>query len=218
MENSNKLIFKPKEYNFKTGVAVTINSEKITAKHSKGTSFINSENIDNLNFKKVLQPKMSVGGMQFRLIGLSLLFLFIMSSFMDTQTQWKVGLPIFFIVAVLNVGFYLFGFIDAMLELKIYRGIINKYFSDEGFNVSIGNKSGNNIDFLTLIDEQNVIEELKKKLEELKLFISNKQEQNNNNQIATSNLDELKKLGDLYKNKIITEDEFEKKKMELLNK
>ena len=80
--------------------------------------------------------------------------------------------------------------------------------------MTIGNKSGNNIELIAQLDDLELIKELEQKIYELKKSAT---KQNNPIiQSQSSNLDELKKLGELLNAGIIGQDEFDKKKKQLL--
>jgi hypothetical protein len=60
---------------------------------------------------------------------------------------------------------------DAMLQLNAFERIIYHFFSNHYFYVTIGNKSGNNIEFIALLDEEHKLKEIDKCLSNLKLVV-----------------------------------------------
>ena len=58
--------------------------------------------------------------------------------------------------------------IDDFMDLKIYRGIIKSYFSKDIIKVTIGNNSGNNIEFVTFPSDKEKITQLEIAINELK--------------------------------------------------
>jgi glycerophosphoryl diester phosphodiesterase len=79
--------------------------------------------------------------------------------------------------------------------------------------VTIGNKSGNNIEIIAQQEDLELIKELETKIYELK-----KSAVKNDAPViqSSSNLDELKKLSELLNAGVITQTEFEQKKKQLL--
>ena len=102
--------------------------------------------------------------------------------------------------------------IDSFLELGITNNIINNFFSNKGYHVTIGSKSGNNIEIIALIEDLELIKELETNIYELKKSVV----KNDAPIMQSSNLDELKKLSELLNSGIITQTEFEQKKKQLL--
>lgn len=76
-----------------------------------------------------------------------------------------------FLVMLIAVFAFIIEVIDAFLELGLYNKLIGHFFSDKGYQVTIGNRSGNNIVFFAMLDELRRVKELDKKLEELKAYI-----------------------------------------------
>ena len=108
--------------------------------------------------------------------------------------------------------FFLITVIDSFLELGITNNIINNFFSNKGYHVTIGSKSGNNIEIIALIEDLELIKELETNIYELKKSVV----KNDAPIMQSSNLDELKKLSELLNSGIITQTEFEQKKKQLL--
>jgi hypothetical protein len=198
-----------KTYRFKTGVVVGITKEEIYAKDNSGIDKMSAKNIDALSYEEQIQPRISPAGLctiPFTLGALMMIF-------------WggdnnKLGL---FLVIIGAVGF-VFIFFDAMLQLNLARTLIAKVWSYKGYAVTIRNNSGNNILFYTDLTELKKIKEVENKISELKLFLSSTKETATNGQqpVSNSNLDELKKLAELFASGIITQEEFDMKKRELL--
>jgi hypothetical protein len=126
-------------------------------------------------------------------------------------------MPFFLFLVGVNFLLFLLMFFDSMLHTNLYRKIIHKYFSNHGYLITIGNQSGNNIEFVSNDDEMVKIKKLESCLNKLKSEVENKTIVSEKpNVTATSNLDEIKKLGELYKNGILTEEEFKNKKEQIL--
>lgn len=115
---------------------------------------------------------------------------------------------------------------DAFLETGLYDKVILRFFADRGYAVTIGNKSGNNASLFAMESDFPKIKKLETAISDLKHFLENKQAQPtivtptpepNIKPSSTTQLDDLKKLGELFQSGILTKEEFEKKKTELLN-
>lgn len=210
-------IFAPKTYRFDTEVTIKLDNQKVSATDGSSNSSIDAQDIDNLTFIENWEGKVTVGGFWFRIIGISALIAIASEMFFG---GWSLGsFGVTFILIIINVIVSAVVVIDALFELNFIRGIIRSYFSYDFYQVAIGNNSGNNIEFIANIDEVGKLKDLDKKISELKS--NNKKKASNKQPIQQpvnqgTNLDELKKLGELFKNGILTQEEFDNKKAELL--
>jgi hypothetical protein len=205
--------FEPQTFTFNTEVKIEIGLNKITLNSSNGNSNIPSQNFDNFTFVEHSETSLSPAGLWFRCVGISIVILIIgMFKFDDYQLM-----PFFLFLVGVNFLLFLLMFFDSMLHTNLYRKIIHKYFSNHGYLITIGNQSGNNIEFVSNDDEMVKIKKLESCLNKLKSEVENKTIVSEKpNVTATSNLDEIKKLGELYKNGILTEEEFKNKKEQIL--
>ncbi len=234
--------FESQIFRFSSGVVVDLNENKLIAKADNGSTSIDAKNIDNVKYIKFTQPRLSVIGMITRtLIGGCLLALFIDlifvndewgaiffdASIKDIFFGWLA--IIIFVGSFLLAGFIWFVFVfDAFLETGLYEKFILRFFADRGYAVTIGNKSGNNASLFAMESDLPKLKKLETAISDLKHFLENKQPlpqqsivtptpEQNIKPSSTTQLDDLKKLGDLYQSGILTKEEFEKKKVELLN-
>ncbi|MCK0123898.1 SHOCT domain-containing protein [Gelidibacter sp. F2691] len=208
-----KYTFEPQTFNFDTEVKIGIGLDKITLTSSNGNSSIQSQNFDNFTFVEHYETSLSPAGLWFRCVGVSIVILIIgMFKFDDYQLM-----PFFLFLVGVNFILFLLMMFDSMLNTNLYRKVIHKYFSNHGYLITIGNQSGNNIEFVSNDNEMDKIKKLESSLNKLKNEVEKKSTPlEKPNVTTTSNLDEIKKLGELYKNGILTEEEFKNKKEQLL--
>ena len=204
--------FQPKKYQFENGVIVDINQDKITVAINNDKKTMNAENIDNFGYQEYNEPMMAPSTLLFWIIGGSFGFVGLSELFFGGWSFFSWSFT--FILVIINVIIFLIFMIDELLELRIFRSIIANHFTNEGIQVAIGNNSGNNLEMIVFKEEQSKVSDLEKTIEELRTF--KKETSQINNVASTSNLDELKKLGELLESNIITKEEFELKKSELL--
>lgn len=230
--------FASKIFRFNSEVVVEVNEDQVIAKAENGSQNIESKNLDNFSYIDHIEVKLTPIGLAFRILvfgvlGSVILSLFVKNgwgalvfdaSFKDIVIEWIAVIGFF-------LSIFLFGFImvtwmfDAFLETNLYNNFIKNRLSYKGYAVTIGNKSGNNILFLALEDELKKVKDLEAKINELKKHIQLQVPQQperpvtQTNSVSTSNsLDDLKKLGELYQSGILTKEEFDQKKTEILNK
>lgn len=204
--------FQPKKYQFENGVVLDINEQKIILTINNDKKTLNAENIDNFAQQEHIEPTMSRGTLLFWIIGISFGMVALSEIYLGGWSFFSWSLT--FILIAINIVIFLIFMIDELLELGIFRRIIQHYFSNEGILFTIGNNSGNNLDIIVYKEEHSKVLDLEKTIEELRIF--KKETSQINNVVSTTNLDELKKLGELLESNIITKEEFETKKSELL--
>lgn len=103
--------------------------------------------------------------------------------------------------------------------VKVWNNVMNKYFSNHNYHVTIGSKNGKDLNFLTdLTDiDKDKIEKLKTIVEQIKSTLyqesikSTKEASKPNDYIK-----ELNSLNELLKNGVITQEEFDLKKKKIL--
>ena len=222
---SSNVIFNATSFEFGTGVKISLNSDKVVGSWNGGGANIDAINLDNFSYYEYWESKLSPAGLWFRFIGISALIVIVSEFAFGGWSSESWG--IFGVLFVINALVFILFMFDALMELNIFQSIIKNFFSNQCFYVTIGNKSGNNIEFYALLTERNKLLNLDKEIKELKKSISNfnalsetlKQTHSNNlsrNNIPKSDLDNLQQLGELYKNGILTEEEFKLKKNQIL--
>ena len=223
---SSNVIFNPTSFEFGTGVKISLDSDKVVGNWNGGGAKIDSINLDNFSYNEFWDSKLSPGGLWFRFVGISALIVIISEFAFGGWSLESWG--IFGILFVINILVFMLFMFDALFELNIFRSIIKNFFSTHCYYVTIGNKSSNNIEFYALLSERNKLLNLDKEIKELKKSISNSNtlsealklnHSHNNltqNNIPKSDLDNLQQLGELYKNGILTEEEFKLKKNQIL--
>lgn len=213
----NEKLFKPKTFSFETGLTLSINEDKVLANGEGGIASIDSPHLDNFSYQEDWEYRNTPIIIYARFLGILSLLIILFSLIVFGWSGILVG---FLVILLINAIGWIFSIFDAILDLNILNGIVRKFFSNHFYKVTIGNKSGNNISFYTLLDEKNKLIEIEKLMTSLKSLIASKAnkttQQNNETTQNSSNLDELKKLGELYKSGVLTQDEFESKKKELL--
>ncbi len=229
--NSESNSFDVKTFRFDTDVNVYVTTEGIKATANNGSTNIEAKNLDNFSYIDYVEPKLSPIGMATRVLVFGWLGAFALTFFV--KDEWAVlffeANPkdlffgwlaiVIFILSFLLAGFIWTSFVmDMFLETGLYDQIIVRYFAHKGYQVTLGNRSGNNIVFFAMDYELSKIRILEKKMQELKSYFELNKSQTTQPQVNATNLDELKKLGELYQNGILTKDEFDKKKVELLSR
>ncbi len=202
----------PKTFNFKSGVAVETTKDKVTATDPNYNNSIQIADLGNLSYVEHTEQRMSFVGVLSRMFVIGLLLL-IFSKMIFSKINLESQATYFGIILMgLAFVFFLITVIDSFLELGITNNIINNFFSNKGYHVTIGSKSGNNIEIIALIEDLELIKELETNIYELKKSVV----KNDAPIMQSSNLDELKKLSELLNSGIITQTEFEQKKKQLL--
>ena len=199
----------PKTFNFKSNVTIETNKDKVTATAPNYNKSIQSADLDNFSYVEHSEQRMSFVGVLSRMFVIGLL-LVILNKVLFGKFQLE-SQAIFMGCTLMGLAFVLFliTVIDSFLELGFTNSIINNFFSNKGYHVTIGNRSGNNIEIIAQLDDLELIKELESKIYELKKSVV----KNDTPVIQpNSNLDELKKLGDLLNAGIIDKAEFEHKK------
>ena len=203
-----------KSFKFETGVTISIGTKEITAKDKSGEDKMDSVNLDSFTFEQFAEPRISPSGLSS--IPLVLGLLIVVFGGGDGTPFFYLGI----LILIFGIVALVFTVIEAMLEGNISRQLIAKFYAHKGYAITIGNKSGNNIQFVADLNELSKIKEVEKQLDELKQHLfkveSAKPQQTTVIQNESSNLDELKKLGELLEAKVITQEEFDQKKKELL--
>lgn len=202
-----------KTFDFKSGVTVETNKDKVTATANNYNNSIQTADLDNFSYVDHTEQRMTFVGLLARMFVIGLLIV-ILSKVLFGKFQME-SQAIFIGCAIMGISFLGFALfcIDLMLELGITNNLISNFFSNKGYHVTIGNKSGNNIEIIAQLDDLELIKELETKIYELK-----KSAVKNDAPViqSSSNLDELKKLSELLNAGVITQTEFEQKKKQLL--
>lgn len=204
----------PKTFNFKSGVAIETNKDKVTATALNYNKTIQSSDLDNFSYVDHLHQRLTFWGLLARLFAIGLLFLiFSKAIFQKLNLETQATYLGVLLVGLSFLGLILF-VIDITLELGIMNSVINQFFSNKSYYVTIGNKSANNIEFYALLEDLELIKELESEIYELKKLAV----KNDTLKVypKSTNLDELKKLAKLLNSGIITQTEFDQKKKQLL--
>ncbi|MCG2610648.1 SHOCT domain-containing protein [Flavobacterium sp. SM15] len=203
----------PKTFNFKSGVIVETNKDRITTTAPNYNKTIQSGDLDNFSYVEHTEQRMTFVGVLARMFVIGLLLL-IFSKMIFSKINMESQATYFgFILIGLAFVLFLVMVVDSFLELGITNNIVNNFFSNKGYYVTIGNKSGNDIEIIAQLEDLELIKELESKIYELKkLAVKNDAPPVQQN----SNLDELKKLAELLNAGIIDQTEFDQKKKQLL--
>lgn len=187
-------------FRFVNGAVLNIDENNITLSLSSDKNIIETKMLDTISYNLYFENRISPGGLYQRMFWIPLtatLFL-----------NWKFSLMIYVYLAILVVIFVF----DTMLELNLCRSIVNRYFSNNYYHVEISSKTGKNINFYVSVDELNKIKNVEKSLIDLKKHLAD-------NTVKTEVInyyDDLKKLNDLLNSGIITQQEFDLKKTQIL--
>ena len=225
MENK----FELQIFRFGSGVVAELNEEKLLVKADNGASTIESKNLDNFKYLDFVKVRLSPFGLIARTVGIGFLLLLFCGSEVKAATfQSNIIQSLMFYAAIILFIIAVLAFfaliLDSFLEFHLYERLVMNYFANRGYAVTVGNKSGNNIVFFALENELNKVKKMEGAINDLKIHLETKQTQqvtpiaNNQNNTSDAMLDNLKKLGELYQTGILTKEEFEQKKTELLNK
>jgi len=204
----------PKTFSFKSGVTVETNKDKVTATAPNYNKTIQCSDLDNFSYREHAEQRITIIGLLSRMFVVGLLLL-IVNKVLFGKFHLE-NQAIFMGCVLMGISFlaFLFTVVDSFLELGVTNSIISNYFSNKCYYVTIGNKSGNNIEFYAHLEDLEQIKELEQKVYELKKSAVKKD--NPVIQPQSSNLDELKKLAELLKAGIIDQTEFDQKKKQLL--
>lgn len=203
-------------YIFSSGVTIDINKDKIIATATNYSNTISFGNLDNFRYNETSKSRITTIGLMARTLALSF-FLMIFNKVLSFKNPhlsdilFYSGLLLMLLTFVSFLAFTL----DVFLEFRFFDTIISNFFTDKGYLVIIGNKSGNNMEFYANTDDLKLIQELESEVYDIK----NKYDEGFkiDNKIGNGYLDELKKLGDLLRDGILTQVEFDIKKKELLS-
>jgi hypothetical protein len=207
---------------FNTGVVVTFLNDSLNVKASNYNSSIDYKNLDNYTYKHVSVPKVTPFALAVRtlVLGWACAFaiivpvkdewgaLFFTASSLDIFLAWS-SIIIFvssFLISGLILWVHLF---SAAMQTSFLSRFINTYFSEHRILAIIGNKSGNNIEFYVLDNEVSKIKRVEEKISDRKKFTTNDTHQN-------EFYSDIKKLKKLYEEDIITKEEFDLKKKQIL--
>lgn len=204
----------PKTFNFKSGVTVETSKDKVTTTAPNYNKTIQAGDLDNFSYVDHTEQRISFIGLLARMFVIGLLLLIVNKVLFGKFHMEKQAIFMGCLLMGLAFVLFLITVIDSFLELGFASNIINNYFSNKGYYVTIGNKSGNNIELIAQLDDLELIKELETKIYELKK--SAVKQDAPVIQAKTSNLDELKKLADLLNAGIIDQAEFDLKKKQLL--
>lgn len=202
-----------KTISFAPDTIITFEESKMTFRGQGVNNYINNENLDTVSYISVSQRRIGFIALWFRLslyvALLGVVMIVVEGLLFDTAES---------VVAMLTTGLVVGGIaplllflmvVDLMIGTNVTNSILDKYYSLNAFKVTIGNKSGNNIDFHVALDEESGLIALRECIERIK---ANTGVQSN----TSSDLDGLRKLDSLLKDGILTREEFDLKKKQLL--
>lgn len=210
------------KFNFDTGVIITFQNDSLNVNSTNYNSSINYDNLDNYTYKNVTQPRVTPFALAVRtlVLGWAIAYtitipikdqwggIFFTASSSDIFLAWLA--IIIFAGSFLISGLIFWGYVFSVaMETSFLSRLINNYFSDHGILVTIGNKSGNNIEFYAFDNEISKINEVEKE-------ILNKRKSITDNTSLSTSYSDLKKLKELHEEGVITEHEFDLKKKQIL--
>lgn len=210
------------KFNFETGVVITFQNDSLNVNSTKYNSSINYDNLDNYTYENVTQPRVTPFALAVRtlVLGWAIAFtitipikdewggIFFTASSSDIFLAWAS--IIMFAVSFLISGLIFWGYVfSAAMQTSFLSRLINNHFSDHGILVTIGNKSGNNIEFYALDNEVSKIKEVETEILNRRKSIIDDAPQN-------TSYSDLKNLKQLHEEGIITEHEFDLKKKQIL--
>jgi hypothetical protein len=167
--SDSEVSFEQKTYHFNTGVTVNVNKDTVAIKNNGGNASIDRRNLDNFSYQAIWEARISHGVLLFRFFGISLILLIIIAIILDNfSSKFLGGFSIIIIIIIINIIVLVLSMLDAMMQLNISENIIKNHFSNQAYSVSIGNKSGNNLDFYASLDEKSKIVDLERRLGNLK--------------------------------------------------
>jgi len=210
------------KFSFNTGVNITFLNDSLNVNSSKYNSSISYDNLDNYTYESVIQPRVTPFALAVRtlVLGWAIAFtitipikdewggIFCTASSLDIFLAWSS--IIIFAGSFLISGLIFWGYVfSAAIQTPFLCKLINNYFSDHGILVTIGNKSGNNIEIYALDNEVSKIKEVEKEILNRRKSITDDASQN-------TSYSDLKNLKQLHEEGIITEHEFDLKKKQIL--
>jgi hypothetical protein len=212
---------KTKTIVFDTGVTIQLEAAKVNMRSQNENNFIEGKSLDNLFYREESERKFSPIALWFRLsLICGVVFIFGIFAVDEPSTKGvSAGFIMWVITLLLPIIYWVVFLFDLLLELGIFNRIMEKYFSITLYKVTIGNKSGNNINFYTTLDEESKILEIKKGIEAIKeniKVLAESQKTNTTELTPANGLEDLRKLDSLLKDGIITQDEFDTKKKLIL--
>lgn len=210
------------KFSFNTGVVVTFLDDSINAKAANYNSSISYNNLDNYTYKNVSIPRITPFGLAARTLVFGWIFGFII--LMQVKDEWGAlfftastfDIFLAWLSIILFAGSFLISVLifwgsvfSAAMQTSFLSRFINNYFTDHQILVIIGNKSGNNIQFYAFDDEVSKINELENE-------ISNRKKTITNNTLQDDFFSDIKKLKKLLEENLLTQEEFDLKKKQLL--
>lgn len=225
MEEPNSIEI-PFSIRFRNGVSVTIDLAETVIRDGATVISGSTRNLDLLSYTEFYEPRISRGGLWARVLGVLILLFLANSFFFDVALQNEstgAAAPILtFDLIIIGVGvlYFFLEMLDTMLELGISQSIIRNHFSDIAYHVVIPSNGGKDLEFIVPREDLHKILSLKTGLEQIKAEPpSNNQEsskQSTSDETTSDNLDKVKQLNELLTEGVITQDDFDRKKKELL--
>ena len=210
------------KFSFNTGVVVTFLNDSLNVKTSNYNSSIYYKSLDNYTYKNVSFPKITPFALAVRTLVLGWAFAFTIT--IPIKDEWGAifftasSLDIFlawssiiicagsFLISALIFWGYVF---SAAIRTSFLSRLINTYFSEHRILAIIGNKSGNNIEFYALDNEISKIKEVENE-------ISNRKKTATDNALQNDFYSDIKRIKELLDKDIITKEDFDLKKKQIL--
>jgi hypothetical protein len=205
-----------KTIEFSTGKLI-INETNISFHQNRGNvnnvNTIGRENIGHMNKQSMrLLPHVDfVYIFRIAILGVALIILgFIIAMKSDMYFLVQIGC-----IFIIFAGFLMFSslFIDGLLGLKVAESILLMLFGVDAYRIVVQNIfGGNNLIFLIRDDEISKIP----KFEDYKLEKIHKVENTKSPETAANNIDDIEKLANLRDKGILSQEEFDLKKKQIL--
>ena len=192
--------------NFQSGVIIQI-KEDIISTNDNDCSILISE-IENVQSTECSKPEIQETFL-FARFECIIILITIIGFISPVPYAGFVGFMIFMITTIAFM-------VDLFLQLGICTFFVKKYFTTNFYAVTLTSSSGNNIIFNANLEDKKNIEKLREKFSLLRAKRENSSSSKMSSKSNDNVLDNLNKLGELLEKGILTKEEFDTKKKELL--
>jgi hypothetical protein len=179
---------------------------------------LNLEQVGRVNYSEFVYLKRLPMQFGFRYGALGLLIYIaavIIAYTLDSQTLMTLFSLLFLVTLLISV-FLVFGemFLDGLLGMNVVYPLCQKLFGEQGFEVIIQDRTGSsNIHFFVGLGEEQKIKNINTLLDKHKINLP----KNSTAGGKSSDLEDLAKLAELKEKGIISEEEFQAKKSQILD-